>query len=75
MLRRAPTTITLTSADLEMYEANRQRKNWEKKVQQQQQQQQQEGSQSDSSSEKAHERENAKPTQKDRILGGRRQGN
>ncbi|KAF2186908.1 hypothetical protein K469DRAFT_571417 [Zopfia rhizophila CBS 207.26] len=30
MLRRAPTTITLTGADVESYEANRQRKLWEK---------------------------------------------
>lgn len=75
MLRRAPTTITITSADLEIYEANRQRKNYEKKVQQQQQQQQDSATQSDSSSEKEHEHENAKPTQKDRILGEQRRGN
>jgi hypothetical protein len=29
MLRRTPTTITLTTADIEQYEANRQRKLWE----------------------------------------------
>jgi hypothetical protein len=70
MLRRAPTTIQLTSADLEAYEANRQRKTYEKQVQQQEQLQQL-ASQSDSSSsaEKEHQHENSKPTQKDRILG------
>ncbi|KAF2682508.1 hypothetical protein K458DRAFT_419921 [Lentithecium fluviatile CBS 122367] len=68
MLRRAPTTITLTSADLEIYEANRQRKNWEKQHQHQ-------DPQSDTSAVKVQMRENNKPSQKDRILGGQRQGN
>jgi sensor domain CHASE-containing protein len=65
MLRRNPTTITLTQADLELYEANRQRKLWEK-------QQQQASSQSTESSEKAHEKEQAAKSKKDRVLGDRR---
>lgn len=74
MLRRAPTTITLTAADLEAYEAARQRKLWEK-------QQQQNGDfQSSSGSDKGSgsiANEQGKLSQKDRILGGqgRRQGN
>jgi hypothetical protein len=67
MLRRNPTTIALTQADLDLYEANRQRKLWEK--QQQQQQQQQASSQSTESSEKTQEKEKGK---KERILGDRR---
>ena len=63
MLRRNPTTIPLTQADLELYETNRQRKLWEK------QQQQQASSQSTESSEKAKEKEKGK---KERILGDRR---
>jgi hypothetical protein len=66
MLRRNPTTIALTQADLDLYEANRQRKLWEK---QQQQQQQQASSQSTESSEKTQEKEQGK---KERILGDRR---
>jgi hypothetical protein len=68
MLRRNPTTIALTQADLDLYEANRQRKLWEKQ-QQQQQQQQQASSQSTESSEKTQEKEQGK---KERILGDRR---
>jgi hypothetical protein len=64
MLRRNPTTIALTQADLDLYEANRQRKLWEK-----QQQQQQASSQSTESSEKTQEKEKGK---KERILGDRR---
>lgn len=75
MLRRPPTTITLTSTDLELYEANRQRKLWEK----QQQQQGQSSQSSNGSTEKGKEREfieKSRPTQKDRIMGGQsRQGN
>jgi hypothetical protein len=63
MLRRNPTTIALTQADLDLYEANRQRKLWEK------QQQQQASSQSTESSEKTQEKEQGK---KERILGDRR---
>jgi hypothetical protein len=62
MLRRNPTTIALTQADLDLYEANRQRKLWEK-------QQQQASSQSTESSEKTQEKEQGK---KERILGDRR---
>jgi hypothetical protein len=69
MLRRNPTTIALTQADLDLYEANRQRKLWEKQQQQQQQQQQQASSQSTESSEKTQEKEKGK---KERILGDRR---
>jgi hypothetical protein len=61
MLRRAPTTIQLTQADIDQYEANRQRKLWE--------QQQQTSSQSTQSSEKAQPV--AQKNKKDRILGGR----
>ncbi|KAF2799125.1 hypothetical protein K505DRAFT_78402 [Melanomma pulvis-pyrius CBS 109.77] len=70
MLRRAPTTITLTSVDVEQYEANRQRKMWE--------QQQQASSQSSDGSEKGNERDpndELKPfpqqqkSKKDRIMG------
>ena len=71
MLRRAPTTITLTSADIEQYEANRQRKLWE-------QQQQQASSQSADGSEKGKDKDpndELKPfpqhqkSKKDRIMG------
>ncbi|KAF2132657.1 hypothetical protein P153DRAFT_382276 [Dothidotthia symphoricarpi CBS 119687] len=41
MLRRAPTTISLTANDIEQYDANRKRKLWEAQQQQEQQQQQQ----------------------------------
>jgi hypothetical protein len=62
MLRRAPTTIQLTQADIEQYEANRQRKLWE-------QQQQQNSLQSTQSSEKSVQV--PQKSKKDRILGGR----
>lgn len=61
MLRRAPTTIQLTQADIERYEANRQRKLWE--------QQQQNSSQSTQSSEKPQQV--SQKSKKDRVLGGR----
>ncbi|KAF2626946.1 hypothetical protein BU25DRAFT_411467 [Macroventuria anomochaeta] len=61
MLRRAPTTIQLTQADIEQYEANRQRKLWE--------QQQASSSQSTQSSEKPQQI--PQKSKKDRILGGR----
>ncbi|KAF2707757.1 hypothetical protein K504DRAFT_458243 [Pleomassaria siparia CBS 279.74] len=69
MLRRAPTTITLTSTDVEQYEANRARKLWE-------QQQQQSSSQSSDASEKGRDpNDDLKPfpqqqkSRKDRIMG------
>ncbi|PVI08182.1 hypothetical protein DM02DRAFT_155306 [Periconia macrospinosa] len=67
MLRRPATTIHLSAADLELYEANRQRKNWEK--------QQQLGEASPSTND-GSEKDKApkKPTQKDRIMGGGGQG-
>jgi hypothetical protein len=51
MLRRAPTTITLTSADVEQYEHNRQRKHWERQQQQEQTSSQSGASQSTEGSE------------------------
>ncbi|XPS93302.1 hypothetical protein M3J09_002662 [Ascochyta lentis] len=70
MLRRAPTTIQLTQADIDQYEANRQRKLWEQQQQQQQQQQeQQNSSQSTQSSDKVQQV--PQKSKKDRILGGR----
>ena len=63
MLRRAPTTIQLTQADIEQYEANRQRKLWE------QQQQQQHSLQSTQSSETSVQA--PQKSKKDRVLGGR----
>lgn len=60
MLRRAPTTITLTQNDIEQWEAVRQRKLYEAKQQQQQAEQEQQ----------AASREEAKArSKKDRIMG------
>ncbi|EMD94327.1 hypothetical protein COCC4DRAFT_58271 [Bipolaris maydis ATCC 48331] len=58
MLRRAPTTITLTQNDIEQWEAVRQRKLYEAKQQQAEQEQQQ------ASREEAKAR-----SKKDRIMG------
>ncbi|EMD63350.1 hypothetical protein GGP41_005345 [Bipolaris sorokiniana] len=58
MLRRAPTTITLTQNDIEQWEAMRQRKLYEAKQQQVEQEQQQ------ASREEAKAR-----SKKDRIMG------
>jgi hypothetical protein len=68
MLRRPATTIHLTSADLELYEKNRQRKIWEK-------QHDEAAGNNGSDNSKGKEKETTKLTQKDRILGGGRQGN
>jgi hypothetical protein len=64
MLRRPATTIQLTNADVEQYEANRQRKLWE-----QQGAQKQTASQSTDAS--ANTKEQAVPmkSKKDRIMG------
>lgn len=70
MLRRAPTTITLTQADIEQYEANRQRKLWERQQQQQQQQQQAASAQSTDSSAKTKDQPVPTKSKKDRIMGG-----
>ncbi|KAF2468187.1 uncharacterized protein BDR25DRAFT_232635 [Lindgomyces ingoldianus] len=72
MLRRAPTTITLTAADVEQFEANRQRKLWEK-----QQAQQQVSSPSATSSQNVKEKKSKNgvnlsangKSKKDRIMG------
>jgi hypothetical protein len=67
MLRRPATTIQLTAADVEQYEANRQRKLWE-----QQQAQVQASSQSTNATEKTEEQNPpSMPTKskKDRIMG------
>jgi hypothetical protein len=66
MLRRAPTTITLTSTDVEQYESNRARKIWE-------QQQQQAASSTDGSENGKHDELKQDPqpqkSRKDRIMG------
>lgn len=65
MLRRQATTIQLTQADIEAYEANRQRKLWE----QQQQAKSSQSSQSSQNSEKSQQV--TQKSKKDRILGNR----
>jgi hypothetical protein len=70
MLRRPATTIQLTAADVEQYEASRQRKLWE-----QQQAQVQASSQSTDASEKTKEQVTPavpQKSKKDRIMGGGR---
>jgi len=69
MLRRPATTIQLTQADIDQYEANRQRKLWEQQQKQQQQQQQANSSQSSQSSESAQQVPGK--SKKDRVMGGR----
>ena len=68
MLRRPATTIQLTQADIDQYEANRQRKLWEQQ-QKQQQQQQANSSQSSQSSESAQQV--PEKSKNDRVMGGR----
>ncbi|KAF2739282.1 hypothetical protein EJ04DRAFT_508984 [Polyplosphaeria fusca] len=75
MLRRAPTTISLTAADIERYEAQRKQRLWQ---QQQQQQQQQSSSQSTISSESgkkvtSSDKKPREKSAKDRIMGIGRQ--
>jgi hypothetical protein len=72
MLRRPATTIQLTVADVEQYEANRQRKLWE-----QQQTQQQPSSQSTIASETTKDQTQSVPmkSRKDRIMGGNGRAN
>ncbi|KAF2253344.1 hypothetical protein BU26DRAFT_418825 [Trematosphaeria pertusa] len=70
MLRRKPTTITLTSADLELYEANRQRKLWEKQQQQRQASQSTEGSDEGKAQATNGAAVPQQKSQKDRIMGG-----
>ncbi|KAF3046631.1 hypothetical protein E8E12_011328 [Didymella heteroderae] len=65
MLRRPATTIQLTQADIEAYEANRQRRLWEK----QQAQSSQASSQSSQNSEKSQQV--SQKSKKDRIMGNR----
>lgn len=67
MLRRPATTIQLTQADVEEYEANRARKQW----QAQQAQKQQSSSQSSDDTDKAKEHVQQIPmkSKKDRIMG------
>lgn len=68
MLRRQPTTIQLTQADLERYEANRQRKLWEQ--QQQQQAKPSQSSQSSQGSEKVQQvQQLPQKSKKDRVMG------
>ncbi|QRC98281.1 hypothetical protein JI435_043600, partial [Parastagonospora nodorum SN15] len=70
MLRRPATTIQLTAADVEQYEANRQRKLYE---QQQAQAQKQASSQTTETSENTKNRSQAASakSKQDRIMGGR----
>jgi hypothetical protein len=67
MLRRPATTISLTQADIEEYDANRARKIWEA----QQAQKQQPSSQSSDVTDKAKEQPQQVPmkSKKDRIMG------
>lgn len=67
MLRRAPTTIALTQADIEQWEANRQRKIYEA---QQQKLEAEAQSTADAKSKGPKQR-----SKKDRIMGGTGQGN
>jgi len=71
MLRRPGTKIDLTQADVDQYEANRQRKLWES-----QQAQKQTSSQSTDATDKAKEQVQQMPmkSKKDRIMGGSRGG-
>jgi hypothetical protein len=64
MLRRAPTTITLTQADIERWEANRQRKIYEA-----QQQLEANMAAAQSTPVSAKPREQKQKTKKDRIMG------
>lgn len=70
MLRRAPTTIGLTQADVDQFEANRQRKIWEQ--QQQQQQEQATTAQSTDGHAKTNDPSALIKNKKDRIMGGGR---
>ncbi|KAH8732826.1 hypothetical protein GQ44DRAFT_6352 [Phaeosphaeriaceae sp. PMI808] len=67
MLRRPATTIQLTNADVDQYEANRQRKLWE-----QQEAQKQASSQSTDAPGNPNEHAQSAPvkSKKDRIMGG-----
>jgi hypothetical protein len=64
MLRRPATTIQLTAADVEQYEANRQRKLWE-----QQQAQVSASSQSTNATEEQVHPSLSTKSKKDRIMG------
>lgn len=77
MLRRPATIIQLTQADIEQYEANRQRKLWEQQ-QAQAQTQAQDSSQTTDTSDKTKEQAppaNSVKSKKDRIMGGGGRGN
>jgi hypothetical protein len=67
MLRRPATTITLTGSDVDQFDANRERQNWE-----QQQVKSQTSSQSTDASDKTKEQTQpiATKSKKDRIMGG-----
>ena len=67
MLRRAPTTISLTQADIEQWEANRQRKIYEAQKQKLEAEVQ--------STADAKSKEPKQRSKKDRIMGGTGQGN
>ena len=69
MLRRAPTTITLTQADIEQYEANRKRK---LEQQQQEQQEQVASAQSSNTTDKTMVEQAPLKSKKDRIMGSGR---
>jgi len=70
MLRRPATTIQLTQADIDEYDANRARKVWDA----QQAQKQQTSSQSSNATDKAKEIQQVPmKSKKDRIMGGSNQ--
>ncbi|KAH6637988.1 hypothetical protein C7974DRAFT_411439 [Boeremia exigua] len=73
MLRRDPTTIQLTQADIDRYDANRKRRMWERQQQLQKQQQEAASSaQSSQTTEKAAEA--PQKSKKDRVMGGNQFG-
>jgi hypothetical protein len=72
MLRRPATQLSLTQADIDQFETNRQRKEWE-----QQQAQKQDPATSADASDKSKEQSqpNVAKSKKDRIMGGSGHGN
>lgn len=72
MLRRPATTIQLTQADVEQFEANRQRKLWER---QQAQQQTSSHIAEANDTNKQLAPSSASKSKKDRIMGGTGRGN
>ena len=76
MLRRPATTIGINASDVEAYEANRQRKIWEKQQQQSQQEQSSSTFDNGTSRDQQAGGRQQQRSQKDRIMGGQaRHGN